>query len=117
MERGLIGDRRRRHITGNREDYLPLHNRYVSALCTRSSLPIAGSFCLESKHRQAYRGGKERCDSKQNVENRCFCLDSKQNSDSFLRQVKRLDSKQVAFSPARRRANCAKRKGVMLMKS
>lgn len=117
MERALINECRRRHIAGDREGYTPLYNRYESSLCTRFGLPIAGSFCLESKHRRTYRSGKERFDSKHNVGNQRFCLDSKQNSDSFLRQLKRLDSKQVAFSPARRSANCAKRKGVMLMKS
>jgi len=114
VKRALIDECRRRHIAGDREGYTPLYNRHLSSLCTRSSLPNAGSFCLESKH---HRSGEERFDSKQNVGNQRFRLDSKQNSDSFLRQVKRLDSKQVAFSPARRRANCAKRKGVMLMKS
>lgn len=114
MERALIDECRRGHIAGYREGYTPLYNRYVSPLCARSGLPIAGSFCLESKRRHS---GEECFDSKQNVGNQRFCLDPKQNNDSFLRQVKRLDSKQVAFSPARRRANCAKRKGVTLMKS
>lgn len=100
----------------SREGVTPLRKAQVPSFLVQFSLPRVGSFCLESKHANAHRN-IVRFDSKQNVLDRRYCLDSKQNADSSMSQHKRLDSKQVAHSPAPRRANRAKHKGVMLMKS
>lgn len=100
----------------SREGVTPLHKAHAPSFLVQFSLPRVGSFCLESKCANTHHD-IVRFDSKQNVLDRCFCLDSKQNADSSMSQLKRLDSKQVAYSPAPRRANCAKYKGVMLMKS
>jgi hypothetical protein len=99
-----------------REGLPPLREAHVPSLLIQFSLPRAGSFYSESK-RANFHHDIARFNSKQNVLDRRFCLDSKRNADSSMCQLKRLDSKQGAHSPALRRANCAKHKGVMLMES